>query len=193
MQRQCVPSQSVVDEETGSKWRLCAAAAVLDSSCDRLLVGERAGISPGMWQCPQGGVDDEHVSNGEAKGAETVQEAAARELYEEMGLVLGRDVTLLRGCSLSVPPVRYSTAGTGSWLEREGYAGQELHWVLFQCASEDLDRDPSRVCDLSGQNGERAEFVKVKWDSVDAVVQGIWEKKREPYEALSKHLKENIP
>lgn len=193
MQRQHVPSQSVVDEGTGSKWRLCAAAAVLDSSRDRLLVGERAGMIPGMWQCPQGGVDDEHVSNGEAKGPETVQEAATRELYEEMGLVLGRDVMLLGGCSPSLPPVRYSTSGTGSWLEREGYAGQELHWVLFQSASEGLDHDPNRVCDLSGQNGERAEFVNVKWDSVDAVVQRIWEKKREPYEALAKHLKEKLP
>jgi putative (di)nucleoside polyphosphate hydrolase len=84
------------------------------------LIGERVG-KPGSWQTPQGGVD----------GGETVREAAKRELYEEVGLQYGKHVLLESiddkvQCAIKC---QYKTEGTGSWLEKAGFVGQELNWV----------------------------------------------------------------
>jgi len=46
------PSQVVVDDVTGERWRLCAGVAVLNSR-NELLMAERLD-RPGQWQCPQG-------------------------------------------------------------------------------------------------------------------------------------------
>jgi len=169
------------------------------------LIGERVGL-PGSWQCPQGGVDDSDP-NGETEArrtrGETLAEAAARELYEEMGLEVGLHVELtkeLSGSAISgsddidgASPVRYETTGTGSWLEKNGFAGQELRWAVFRCVSDELRRDPARTCDLGGKNGETAEFTDVRWEEVDKAIEKVWEKKRGPYESLRKHLQnENV-
>uniref|UniRef100_A0A7S2EIG7 Nudix hydrolase domain-containing protein n=1 Tax=Trieres chinensis TaxID=1514140 RepID=A0A7S2EIG7_TRICV len=193
------PSRCVVDE-SGGKWRLCAAAAVLSSASSplRLLLGERI-TQPGSWQCPQGGVDDvdpaSDIANRRTR-SETVMEAAGRELYEEMGLVVGQHVEPVPElCGTGdygeggVMPVRYPTAGTGSWLEKNGYAGQELRWAVFRCIDDDLMEDPSNVCDLGGK-GEGPEFIDVKWEDLDKSIEGVWEKKRGPYKALGKFLRE---
>lgn len=192
------PSRAVVDAETNEKWRLCVAAAVLRPSDNALLIGERFGVT-GSWQCPQGGVDDKDPESDDEKrrnNAETLREAAARELYEEMGLKLGEHVKYLYGnqedisdeANVGPKPFRYTTKGTGSWLEKQGYAGQELHWVLFQCISEKCAKDPNAVCDLSGLNGENCEFTDVKWASVCSAVANVWENKRAPYVSLAEFL-----
>lgn len=169
-------SQSVTDDD-GLKWRLCAGAAVFNSK-NELLIGERIG-KPGSWQTPQGGVD------GGAK-SETVTEAAIRELYEEVGLENGKHVILekMESCDAVDIKCRYKTEGTGSWLEIEGYAGQELNWIIFRCTDPDLERDPSMVCKLSGLNGEKPEFSAVRWEKLDWVVDNVWEKKVKPYKVL---------
>ena len=144
------PSQFVTDD-AGRKWRLCAGAAVLNSR-NEILIGERLG-KPGSWQTPQGGVDG-------GDSSESVSDAAIRELYEEVGIVHGKHVLLeklIDGVATSIK-ARYTTEGTGSWLENEGFAGQELNWVIFRCADSDLERDPSLVCNLTGLNGEKPEF-----------------------------------
>ena len=82
---------------------------------------------------------------------------------------------------------KYETGGTGSWLEREGYAGQELHWVVFRCASSLLETDPTAACNLSGLGGEKPEFSAVRWEALDKVVDEIWEQKSPPYRALRGH------
>ena len=169
------PSQFATDDE-GLRWRLCAGAAVLNSK-NELLIGERIG-KPGSWQAPQGGVDG-------GSAPESVSEAAIRELYEEVGLEHGKHVLLEHLDEESSPAkCRYTTEGTGSWLEKAGFAGQELNWVVFRCCDPVLERDPSLVCDLSGRNGETPEFSAVRWESFDKVLAGIWEAKARPYQVL---------
>lgn len=169
------PSQFVTDEG-GLWWRLCAGAAVLNSK-NEILIGERVG-KPGSWQTPQGGVDG-------GDRPESVTDAAIRELYEEVGIVHGKHVLLDKfyGDTTSIK-ARYETDGTRSWLEKEGFAGQELNWVIFRCADSDLERDPSLVCNLSGLNGEKPEFTSVRWERMDWIVQNVWEKKVPPYRVL---------
>ena len=174
---QHTPSQSVTDEE-GNKWRLCAGAAVFNSK-NELLIGERLG-KPGSWQTPQGGVDG-------GDKPETVSQAAIRELFEEVGLKHGQHGVIDEvAATLGATDVkcRYKTEGTGSWLEKEGFSGQELNWVIFRCADPDLERNPSLICNLSGQGGEKPEFTAVRWESLDWVVENVWDKKVRPYQVL---------
>lgn len=176
------PSQFVTDDD-GLKWRLCAGAAIFNSK-NELLIGERLG-KPGSWQTPQGGVDGGDKS-------ESVTDAAIRELYEEVGLEHGKHVLLetIDGDNImDAIRCQYKTEGTGSWLEKEGFAGQELNWVIFRCADPDLERDPSLVCNLSGLNGEKPEFSAVRWEKLDWVVDNVWEKKAQPYRVLSEACK----
>ena len=168
------PSQFVTDQE-GLKWRLCAGAAVFNSK-NEILIGERIG-KPGSWQTPQGGVDG-------GDKPESVTDAAIRELYEEVGLEFGKHVLLERIENNDAIKCQYKTEGTGSWLEKQGFAGQELNWVIFRCASSELEQDPSAVCNLNGLNGEKPEFTSVRWAPLDWIVNNVWEKKKQPYEIL---------
>ncbi|KAL3780388.1 hypothetical protein ACHAW5_006462 [Stephanodiscus triporus] len=159
------------ESDDGRRWWPCAGVAALNSKGE-ILIGERIG-KPGSWQAPQGGID----------GSESVFDAAIREMYEEVGLEHGRHV-LLETTTTAVVKCKYETEGTRGWLEDEGYAGQELNWVVFRCTSSDLEMDPSLVCTLSGLNGERPEFSAVRWEGLDRVVDDVWEKKALPYRAL---------
>lgn len=114
---------------------------------------------------------------------ESIAEAATRELYEEVGLKVDKHV-ILEPNDLSQIKCKYSTAGSNSWLEKEGYAGQELNFVIMRCSDPELERDPGAVCTLTGLNGESQEFTAVKWESLDWVVENVWKQKRQPYEAL---------
>eukprot|EP00804_Cyclotella_cryptica_P026960 CCRYP_014779-RA/>CCRYP_014779-RA protein AED:0.27 eAED:0.17 QI:0/-1/0/1/-1/1/1/0/370 len=177
--RRYPPSRHVVDDN-GHKWRLCAGAAVFNSK-NEILVGERIG-KKGSWQAPQGGVDASIGKNGKL---ETVTEAAIRELYEEVGLETGKHVLLEKADPNAAPmKSRYKTEGTGSWLKRGGFSGQELNWIIFRCVDSNLECDPSLICTLSGSNGESAEFNSVRWMSLDWVVENVWAGKRGPYEKL---------
>uniref|UniRef100_A0A7S1BI11 Nudix hydrolase domain-containing protein n=1 Tax=Corethron hystrix TaxID=216773 RepID=A0A7S1BI11_9STRA len=182
-------SRSLTDS-TGKKWRLCAGVAVFNSS-NEILVGKRIGMQ-NAWQAPQGGVDDASEENGHL--AETVSDAAARELYEKMGLVVGRDV-VAEECCLSgedgeiMDGVRYETEGTESWLTKSGFAGQELHWRIFRCADGPGDSDPISIYKLEGQNGTAAEFSCARWKPVDEVMDAMWVNMRPPYESLCKLMR----
>jgi putative (di)nucleoside polyphosphate hydrolase len=166
------PSQFVIDDD-GRKWRRCAGCCVLNSK-NQVLIGERLGKT-GSWQTPQGGFDV----------GESAVDAAIRELYEEVGLEVGKhvihdaeaDSVINWGC-------KYETEGTGSWLEKEGFAGQELNWVVFRCTDSELEFNPSLVCNLSGLNGEPQEFTAVRWEGLDWIVKNVWEKKLPPYRML---------
>lgn len=195
IKKEYAPSQVVIDEGNNKKWRLCAGVAVLNSR-NQLLVAERKGRA-GNWQCPQGGVDDAWTPQNSSddsrpKPKETIVEAATREMYEETGLSVNHHAML--DATFPTPDIststgfRYSTEGTDNWLTRQGFAGQELHWVVFRCTDGRGDHDPNAMCDLSGKGGESAEFTKVQWRDVDEVVQGIWEGKRGPYLELQSLL-----
>ena len=191
-QKVFAPSRFVVDSDNHQKYRLCAAAAVLNSQGE-LLVGERTSIQ-NAWQAPQGGVD----ANAADGQPETIQEAASRELYEEMGLQVGKHVVLLGGSDDETEEwqtrgLRYETSGTSNWLTKAGFVGQQLHWVFFQCVDGRGDADPRIMCDLAGQNGEAPEFTQVAWRDMDQVLEDMWPAKRGPYEALQKRLQSGEP
>lgn len=164
------PSQEAHDAD-GRRWRKCAGAAVFNSR-GQLLVGERIKIR-GAWNCPQGGMD--------AASAETVLEAATREAFEECGLRVGKHIVPLGVMQDDSEAVRYEAGG---WLAKEGFAGQQLHWAIYGCCDPVGDTDPSSMVDLGGLGGEAAEFSAVRWQPLDAVIEGMWPAKRKPYEAL---------
>mmetsp|Transcript_11707 Transcript_11707/g.17989 ORF Transcript_11707/g.17989 Transcript_11707/m.17989 type:complete len:398 (+) Transcript_11707:89-1282(+) len=177
------PSRLVVDEK-GEKWRICAGVALLNSQ-SQLLVGKQIGRSSNCWQCPQGGVND--AWNG--KEAESIDEAACRALYEETGLLSNR-----HALRLQIPPsnpVRYRTKGTANWIEKAGFAGQELHWTLFRLVDARGDLNPSIICDLDGKGDEAAEFSHVKWQNIDDFISHVEHKKRENYDSLKRLIEEN--
>ena len=183
-----LPSQSVTYGD--KKYRLCAAAAVLNSE-GHLLVGERVSIA-NAWQSPQGGVDAACDENNHQE--ETIVQAASRELYEEMGLIVGDHVVCEENGSDEKEcrtGIRYDTSGTSNWLTKAGFSGQELHWVIFRCIDGRGDANPNFCCDLSGQNGEHAEFKNVAWRSIEQVLQDMWPAKRGPYEALQPLLEKS--
>ena len=185
------PPCSFVIGDDGRKWRLAVAAAVMNTKGE-LLVGERID-RPGAWQLPQGGVDQ----------GESVVEAASRELFEEMGVEDGHHVEFVGEVPSDVSSeLRYEVAG--GWLKENGYAGQELRFVLFRTVSAGLEghtptgnngagagaeaaaaNSPSPVR-LTGLGGEPAEFSAAKWTPLEEVVAAAWENKRPAYEkALS--------
>eukprot|EP00527_Entomoneis_sp_CCMP2396_P000505 CAMPEP_0198147390 /NCGR_PEP_ID=MMETSP1443-20131203/35296_1 /TAXON_ID=186043 /ORGANISM="Entomoneis sp., Strain CCMP2396" /LENGTH=375 /DNA_ID=CAMNT_0043811701 /DNA_START=85 /DNA_END=1212 /DNA_ORIENTATION=+ len=178
------PSRFVVDPDDdtgGSKWRIAVACAVLNSR-NELLVGERSRTKD-AWQAPQGGVDGAWERNNFQE--ETIAEAAARELYEEMGLRCKQHVILVD--QDTIEPVRYDTSGD-NWLTRSGFTGQELHWCIFRCTGGRGDTDANLLCDLSGNNGEEAEFSRAQWMPIKKVVDEMWPGKQGPYKTLQKSL-----
>lgn len=201
------PAQYTVDDN-GNRWRLCAGAAVLNSK-NELLVGERL-YQPNAWQAPQGGVDDidpntlqeDHQPRRQTE-KETVRQASDRELYEEIGLIVGTHVMVdpaalldavsssASSSSVGLEPVRYTTP-TRSWLGKAGFAGQEMHWTIYRCMDSRLDSNPSAICQLEGKNGEDAEFSSVKFVPIDEIVKTIWEGKRMPYQTLSSYIKQVV-
>ena len=196
-EKEYAPSQFNIDETTGEKWRLCCGAAVLNSK-NQVLVGKRVGsFDVEQWQCPQGGVDDTWTPNGETipRAKETILGACNRELFEEMGLEVGKHVIVdqdLTPDHASKGGIRYRTDGSNNWLTKSGFAGQEIYWTIYRSMDGRGDLiDPEIMCDLSGLGGESPEFSAVKWRSIDDVVSNIWEKKREPYAALQSILNEN--
>lgn len=124
----------------------------------RIFVGRRID-TPGAWQMPQGGID---------KG-ETPQEAAVRELYEEVGT---KKAAIL--------------AETQDWLTYElpgdlhlqawggRYRGQQQKWFAMRFLGEDRD---IRL-DL-----HQPEFDAWKWCTREELLRDIVEFKRPLYEA----------
>lgn len=176
------PPQVSLDPKDGSKWRVAVACAVFNSHHE-LLVGERIHIDD-AWQAPQGGVDGAWAENNFQE--ENILQAATRELYEEMGLELKKDVILVD--QTVVPPIRYDTSKSDNWLTKSGFQGQELHWCVFRCSNGRGDVAPLCMSDLAGKNGEAAEFSQVAWKPLNWVVENMWPAKRAPYESLQNEL-----
>eukprot|EP00298_Acanthocystis_sp_HF-20_P029107 c7985_g1_i1.p1 GENE.c7985_g1_i1~~c7985_g1_i1.p1 ORF type:complete len:173 (-),score=62.92 c7985_g1_i1:86-604(-) len=140
------------------------AGVLVFNSLGQVLVGERIG-KPGAWQFPQGGVD----------AGEDATQAAIREMYEEIGLKEGQDVTKVLTIT---EPMPYKVPGK-SWLKDEGYVGQSMIWTLFYYNGENIP-----PCNLSGLQGEKPEFSQVKWTSWDEIIKSIVEFKKPVYTRL---------
>lgn len=105
--------------------------------------------------------------------------AAVRELYEEVGMRVGETSGLELVRSLPCEPSRSFCYPAGGWLAEQGLAGQRLEFTLFHLATTE---DPSGFVNLSGLEGENAEFSRVRWATMAEAVEAVWGPKRLPYE-----------
>ncbi len=104
------------------------------------------------WQFPQGGVERD----------ETAEDAAFRELYEEVGLT--RDHVRLVGRTQGW--LKYDVPRFHLTARRNHFRGQKQLWFLFQMLGDDSDVCLDRV--------DRPEFDRWRWvdywDPVDRIV-----------------------
>lgn len=105
------------------------------------------------WQFPQGGVERD----------ETVEDAAFRELYEEVGL--SREHVRLVGRTQSW--LKYDVPRFHLAPRRNAFRGQKQLWFLFELVGEDSD---VRLDCVSRPEFDRWRWVDY-WDPVDRIVE----------------------
>jgi putative (di)nucleoside polyphosphate hydrolase len=103
-------------------YRLCVGIALFNKD-GKVFMGERLD-NPGAWQMPQGGID----------AGESVEDAAFRELFEEVGT---EDAAILQIAPETIcydlPPERVPQFWDGR------YRGQEQYWVAMRFHGADAD------------------------------------------------------
>ena len=143
-------------------YRPCVGVMLLNRD-GLIFAGQRIDSDAPAWQMPQGGIDD----------GETPQQAALRELEEEIGL----------------PPSRVELlAQTPDWLHYDlpadivpriwggRFRGQKQHWFLMRFLGEDAEIDIE----------ERAhpEFSRWRWIGAEQMLAEIVPFKRPTYEQV---------
>jgi len=143
-------------EEPDVKYRL-NVAAMLRNSAGKILIGERVDRS-GAWQFPQGGVDE----------GETLEQALARELHEE----------------ISVEPSAYTVLASkgpyfylfGNDKVVKGFHGKEQHYFLAEFTG-----DPGEI-DVKTAHPE---FREIRWVApAEFDIDWLPKMKREVYRAV---------
>lgn len=129
----------------GHLWRRAVGICLLDPM-DRLFMGHRSEPGTDEWQLPQGGI----------KRAETVEDAAWRELMEETGV---QDASLV---ALSPESVKYRFPRRLEHLFGRRFIGQEVTFVAFR-----LTGLPQAI-DITGHTQE---FDAWRWVTSSRVVQ----------------------
>lgn len=114
------------------------------------------------WQMPQGGVDP----------GEGIEEAAARELYEETGVSSARLLLLTPGWLVYDFPEDYRAR------KRDRWRGQKQKWALMLFEGEDSE------VDLEAHH--QAEFCDWHWAALDGVPDLVVPFKREVYRTLAR-------
>lgn len=145
-------------------YRPCVGVMLLDAQ-GRIFVGERKDTS-GAWQMPQGGIDP----------GEEPQEAALRELWEEIGVtkdkieVIGQTSDWL---TYDLPEHLLGKVWKGK------YRGQKQLWFVLRFKGSDTDVNIET---------EHPEFGRWKWSNAADLVSEIVPFKRDIYEALVKEF-----
>ena len=124
------------------------AAAIIRNSKDQLLWCERI-TAPGVWQFPQGGVDE----------GETVEQAMWREVSEELGVdepwrfMTIEDRLAAPLCyDFPIPVIERFLA-----LQGDSYIGQGQHFFSLRWRGDD------RLITLAPPEGEHREFAQFVW------------------------------
>lgn len=155
----------------GLPYRPCAGFMLVNRE-GLVFVGQRIDPSAhGFWQMPQGGID---------KG-EDIQDAALRELHEEIG-VAAHLVEVIAPASrpllYDLPPELLGKVWKGK------YRGQEQYWFLGRFTGTDAD------IDLEAH--DPPEFNEWKWVAPDQLPDLIVPFKREVYETLVAEFRDLI-
>ena len=131
-----------------------------------VLIAQRLKTRGNSWQMPQGGID----------GNETPEQAAMRELEEEIGT---NNVTILakskRQYSYDLPPALLGRFWNGR------YRGQKQTWFLMKFDGEDSDIDI---------NTPHPEFARWRWSELSGLSKLIVPFKRHVYQGV---LEEFVP
>jgi putative (di)nucleoside polyphosphate hydrolase len=142
-----------------SLYRPCVGIALFNRD-GLVFVGERLD-SPGAWQMPQGGIDH----------GESVQDAAFRELREEIGTNRAGIIAVMpEKLRYDLPPDLQGKLWGGKYL------GQEQSWIAMRFTGEDAD------IDLTAHSVQ--EFSRWRWVSLERVPDLIVPFKQETYRAV---------
>lgn len=140
-------------------YRACVGVALFNARGE-VFVGERID-TPGAWQMPQGGID----------GDETIEQAAFRELYEEVG---SNNAQIIR---VADKKIRYDLPDDMRERLWGGmYKGQEQTWVAARFLGADSD--------INIKNHDPAEFSKWKWIALGETIDLIVPFKRDTYKQV---------
>ncbi|MBU0643596.1 MAG: RNA pyrophosphohydrolase [Alphaproteobacteria bacterium] len=141
-------------------YRPCVGIMLLNAE-GRIFVGERID-TPGAWQMPQGGID----------AGETPEEAALRELWEEIGVNSDHVEVLAQSADWLTYDLPDHLLGK-VWKGK--YRGQKQLWFVlrFKGAESAINIDT-----------DHPEFAQWKWTDSAGLVSDIVSFKRDIYQAL---------
>lgn len=145
----------------GKTYRVCVVGVFIDKN-GLILVAERAD-SPGSWQLPQGGVEEN----------ERFEDALRREMFEELGV---EKIKILKKIEI---PIFYEFPKDLKAPIAARYRGQEMHWFLLELEDEEQPDFETATDD---------EFSNFKWVPPNVVVELIAPWKNEAYKTGFKAL-----
>lgn len=150
-------------ERIPSEYRPCVGIVLINDH-GMIFIGERTDV-PGAWQMPQGGID----------AGEDVEEAALRELQEEIGTDKA-DIIQVTPSEFyyDFPNEMRSHPRRGKWR------GQRQRWALARFTGTEDD------VDLTADKHQ--EFGRWRWATADEVVNAIIPFKRVVYRAVLAEL-----
>ncbi|NRA68705.1 MAG: RNA pyrophosphohydrolase [Pseudobacteriovorax sp.] len=134
-------------------YRNCVVAAIVNDE-GLFLAGERSD-KPGVWQLPQGGVED----------GESDQDALVRELQEEIGC---GEVEVLK---VAKNRISYDFPPSLKAPIADKYSGQSQRWFLVRFK-------PGQQADLSQGDGE---FSDLDWKSSAELLENVVDWKKDAY------------
>ena len=142
-----------------------ACVGIVLRNVDGLIFLAERHDAPGSWQMPQGGLDN----------GETIEQAALRELSEEIGTRNARIVGITADWHYyDFPPELRKQKWRGKWR------GQRQRWVLADFIGQDSD------IDLTADDHQ--EFSQWRWATAAEVLTGIIAFKQPVYEAVLTEL-----
>lgn len=141
-------------------YRPCVGIMLLNAE-GRIFVGERID-TPGAWQMPQGGID----------AGETPEEAALRELWEEIGVKSDHVEVLAQSADWLTYDLPDHLLGK-VWKGK--YRGQKQLWFVLRF------KGPESAINI---DTDHPEFGQWKWTDSAGLVSDIVSFKRDIYQAL---------
>lgn len=152
---------------TNLPYRSCVGIFLINND-KKIFVGERLD-NPGSWQMPQGGVNE----------GETFEEAAFREMREEVG------TNKAEWIKTSDNVYRYDLPHHLLGKLWQGkYKGQEQRWVALRFTGEERE--------ITLYDGVHPEFMNYRWASIDDVCNDIVPFKEQTYRSVLEEFRDLV-